>query len=98
MIRGPEAYSSEQISEIPQHVQLFVFCVQTILIMTAPLPYPQAGLKEIRRSHGGLKEGLQGEGRRSQKSENSERKHEFSSALHTLARAVKADTQTPAHL
>ena len=45
MIKGPEAYSSEQISEIPQHVQLFVFCVQTILIMTAPLPYPQTGLK-----------------------------------------------------
>ena len=44
MMKGPEAYSLEQISEIP-HVQLFVFCVQAVLKMIAPLPYPQTDLK-----------------------------------------------------
>lgn len=45
MIKGPEVYSSVQISGIPQRVQLFFFCIQTILKKIAPLPYPQADLK-----------------------------------------------------
>ena len=50
MIKRPEAYSSEQISEIPQYVQLFVFCVQTVLKMTAPLTHPQFSSVQFSRS------------------------------------------------
>lgn len=80
------------------HVQLFVFCVQTVLKMIAPLPYPQTDLKRKKAvTRGSWGRGC-GDGGVPKVWGELERKHKCYSPLQILDQVVKEGTQTPVQL